>query len=65
MARSVTREVLDILWRNDAMRESTERQVAQNGGMLIGLKGEMYVLYGDEWREWKREMRDESGDVLG
>jgi hypothetical protein len=56
--------VLEILWRNDAMRESTERQVAQYGGTLLALRGEMYVVYGDEWREWKREMRAATDDVL-
>jgi hypothetical protein len=64
MARPVTREVLEALWRNTAMRESAERQLAQDGAMICGLKGDIYVLYRDEWQEWKREMRTARGDVL-
>lgn len=64
MAHSITRDALEALWGNVAQREATARILAQYGGMIFRFKGDIYVLYGDEWREWEREQRVKKDDVL-
>ena len=64
MAHAITRAALEALWGNVAQREATDRIVAQCGAMLFAFNGEITVLYGDEWREWEREMRARADEVI-